>query len=454
MSLGFRLNLLIVSTFILILLPSAGLIIVNTREAVSQELESSAELALQLLTAATVSGAAENSYQWRLALKDNLNRLSKIRHLNISILSASDKPVMPVVGAGVTTHAIVPRWFSGLVEPFPREYRRRISSPGLPYAEIIIRPDPTDEIAEAWRETGLLLLLLVLLVLLVNGLVFLVINRALRPVKQILAALSTIEQGNYGVRLPRIKQPELNQISLGFNRMAMKLERERREKLELTKRSLVIQEEERRRLASELHDELGQSINAIKAVAVSISQRGEIIGTQLREGGRTIVSISDHIHNVIRKMISRLRPIVLDELGLKTALERMVDDWNTHYSEAFCRLMIDDNLDHLGEEREIGVYRIIQECLTNIAKHAQASDVSIHLQISPTADCHSRGQLMIEVADNGKGFDPREKGPGLGLVGIRERTESLNGSLGVVTQLGAGVRIRISIPCAAEQNNG
>ena len=76
-------------------------------------------------------------------------------------------------------------------------------------------------------------------------------------------------------------------------------------------------------------------------------------------------------------MIGRLRPVVLDGLGLRTALEHMVDDWNTHYPEAFCRLTMNENLGRLSTETEISVYRLIQECLTNIAKHAKASDVSI-----------------------------------------------------------------------------
>ena len=123
MSLSFRLNLLIVFTFVLILLPSIALIVMNTRETVSKELASSAELALQLLTAATLSGRGENAYEWRLSLISNLNRLSKIRHLNIAIHGADDKPVMPIVSAEASEKAIVPRWFSDLVAPAPQEFR-------------------------------------------------------------------------------------------------------------------------------------------------------------------------------------------------------------------------------------------------------------------------------------------------------------------------------------------
>ena len=123
MSLSFRLNLLIVFTFVLILLPSTALIVMNTREAVSKELESSAELALQLLTAATLSGSPENAHKWRLSLVRNLNQLSKIRHLNIAIRGADDKPIMPIISAGAD--AIVPWWFSDLVVPDPQDFRQR-----------------------------------------------------------------------------------------------------------------------------------------------------------------------------------------------------------------------------------------------------------------------------------------------------------------------------------------
>src|SRR5699024_1951842 len=143
----------------------------------------------------------------------------------------------------------------------------------------------------------------------------------------------------------------------------------------LTLRALSIQEEERRYVARELHDELGQSISAIKALAALIRQRTDKTTSSVHESAESIGDIADRTHHVIRSMVRQLRPSTLDELGLVTALQHMVDDWNSRYPDTFCSLQAQSAMPTLSDEVKVNVYRIVQECLTNVAKHAAANIV-------------------------------------------------------------------------------
>jgi two-component system sensor histidine kinase UhpB len=441
-SLNFRLNIAIFVPCLLVLVLGTLLVVANARQAVSQETEASAALLLQLLTAVTISSEAASRQERYQALALSIGELEKTRHLNVALLGRS-VPVMPPAGSEAEApDARAPAWFSRLVTPPTQEYRRRLSGPGLPFAEIVIRADARDEIAEAWQESRVVLGLLVLFAGLAAGLVFLTVRRALAPVDRVLAGLGVVERGDYAVRMPEFRLPEMRRLAQGFNHMAEVLEAQRRENRELSKRSLSIQENERRHLARELHDELGQSVSAIKAMAVSIARHPEA-PARFRDGAGSIVSACDRIYEAVRTLMNRLRPAVVDELGLRLGLERTVDDWNAHHEDAFCRLSMSGIEGRLGEETEIAVYRIVQECLTNVAKHAGASTVDVRLEVKEDEGSPS---LHLQVRDDGRGFDPVASPRGLGLSGMRERVESLGGDMSIVAAMPGGVDICIRIP--------
>lgn len=441
MSLTLRLSISVFGPCLLVLLVGTLLIIGNARQAVSKETEASAALLLQLVTAVTTSGETPTREELYRALATSLGQLDDVRHLSIDIVGGG--PVLPPpMRDEAPPGAAAPAWFSRLVAPPPQEFRRRLSGPGLSHAEISIRADARDEISEAWQESRLALGLLVLFAVLVTALVFLTVRRALAPVDRVLVALGVVERGEYGVRLPQFDLPEMRRLAQGFNHMAGVLEAQQRENRELTKRSLSIQEGERRHLARELHDELGQSISAIKAISISIARQPQA-GARVREGAESIVAVCNRIYDTVRAMMNRLRPVVVDELGLRVGLERTVDDWNAHHEDAFCRLTAASEIDDLGEEIQISVYRIVQECLTNVVKHAQANTVDVTVEV---AERDATRRLLLRVRDDGRGFDPATTAAGLGLGGVRERVQSLGGDMDIVAAAGSGVDIRISFP--------
>lgn len=450
MGLRIRLNIMITALFLMILAVGTALVIHNARVAVVEEINSTANLALHLIEVAFSAPGAARSPALQENLAHQVLNFEKTRHLHIEMRRIGSSAISSEFGGGEPSKADAPDWFVALVEPEPIEYHKALVVPGAPNYEIVMRADPADEITEAWQGARALLGLLVLFSVTANAAVFFTIGRALRPVDSILRAFERIEQGDYRARLPHFSLPEWGRIAQKFNHMAEVLERSREENRELAQRSLVIQEEERRALAHELHDELGQSISAIKAVAVSIGQRIRDVDSAVADSARTIADVSSHIYDVVRGMMRRLRPVILDELGLVTALEQVIDDWNAHHEDTFCRFSATGNLGNLGEAMNISVYRICQESLTNIAKHANASEVGIELR-GPQGAARQSGRLELHIVDNGVGFDPLTTRRGLGLLGIAERVDALDGSFQLITARGTGVQLHIELPVPASR---
>lgn len=233
---------------------------------------------------------------------------------------------------------------------------------------------------------------------------------------------------------------DITAVTLMQSELASALEDNRR----LSQRSMQVQEEERRNLARELHDELGQSLNAIKVDAVTIRDRSEN-AAEVQRSARSIIEVSGQVYDVVRSLMQRLRPVALDELGLRSAVEYGVQQWQRRHPAVRCSFSAEGELDDLSEQLNITLYRLAQECLTNVAKHAQATRVTIALVRAVNAQ-HESDEVRFSFEDDGRGFDPGLRGQGLGLVGLRERVEALDGNFDLQSAPGKGARIRASIP--------
>ena len=442
MSLRFRLSLLITLLFIAVLCAGSLYAIINARKTITEEIQSAALLTSNMLAAsisAIRSSGDPGLYDELLA---ELGKLETTRHLQIIISLdhgiGSARPLQPA--APLDSDA--PGWFINLVKPPIMEFKRVITSIGASGTEIIIRADPSAEITEAWLETRNFLLLLFLFTALANLLIYIILGRDLAPIEAILSGLERIERGDYQLRLPKFSSVEFSRISARFNHLAAVLLQNREENRRLSRRSLEIQEEERRRLAQELHDELGQSLTAIKAIATTMEQTDADADQTVAESTRIIKTIADDMYGVARGMIRELRPAVLDELGLVPALQQLVDDWNSTHADTFCHLDIKGDSSMSAAVVKINIYRIIQESLTNVARHAAAKNVYISLESLHRND----DRLVLEVKDDGKGFDLDKTRKGMGLSGIQERADSMGGEFHLVTGVNKGVNITIILP--------
>jgi PAS domain S-box-containing protein len=221
-------------------------------------------------------------------------------------------------------------------------------------------------------------------------------------------------------------------------RVQAELERALDENRMLSQRSMQVQEEERRNLARELHDELGQSLNAIKVDAVNIRDNAASL-PQIRQSALAIIEVSSQVYEVVRSLLQRLRPVALDELGLRSAVQYGVEQWQRRHPGVRCAFDAEGELDDFGEQVNITLYRLVQEGLTNVTKHADATRVTISMK-------REGDQVRFEFEDDGRGFDPAGRNQGLGLIGLRERVESLGGRFELRSARGQGAGIRAFIP--------
>lgn len=205
-------------------------------------------------------------------------------------------------------------------------------------------------------------------------------------------------------------------------------------------------EDERRSLARELHDELGQYVTAIKTFAVAIANKakGEMPG--IESHAQTIVSAANHIYDGMHNIIRHLRPGSLDNLGLSEALKDAVADWQLQNPKVSFSLSLEGKLELLGESLNINLYRIVQESVTNALRHAQASSIDISLAR------HENGNLTLSIKDNGIGMNMCnvDQNRHFGLLGMRERTQALYGNFNIDSLPGSGCSISVTIPGSTE----
>jgi len=219
----------------------------------------------------------------------------------------------------------------------------------------------------------------------------------------------------------------------------------------LVGKSLVIQENERRHLARELHDEMGQCIAAIQADAEIIGEFAPRCDDRLVKSAEAIKGVSAHIYEFVHSTMLQLRPSMLDSLGLRDAIREEVDMWRSRHLDTDCTLSFKTDLDGLDEQTNITIYRIVQECLTNIAKHASACNVIIEIDrvdaiAAGGTDTMPVWALKVSIRDDGVGMDPEVRGRGLGLIGMRERAGALGGMLGIETRPGQGMTVVVTLP--------
>lgn len=442
MGLRARLSLLLTAILFVALLGGAAYSLSNARRAVQDELRASTELASRIVKGLHVS--APDGERAAAALVREFATVPRTRHLHVGLETRGESG--PQARA-----AQVPGWFSRLVTPEPGALTRQVTlGTAGAGADLVIAADPADEIEEAWRETRATLAILLAAFVGAVLVVIVFLGRALRPLESVSGALAGVERGDYALRLPLAGLPDVDRIAERFNHMAATLERSRAENAMLAQRSLAMQEDERRHLAQELHDEMGQSLTAIRALAATIGTRTSGRDPDTADSAMTIVDVSGDVYERVRLMMRRLHPAILDELGLTAALALMVDDWNVRHGACFCSLAMDERLPELDHDTRIAVYRIVQECLTNVARHAEASEVRVVLAMEEGAT--GAACVTGEVSDNGRGFEPATVGRGLGMVGIGERLAALGGTFALDAAPGRGTRVAFRVPLGRTAN--
>ena len=445
MSLRYQINLRIFFSSFCVLLLGGSISIWHARNAVEKEVHSSIDLAVQLITfdLSKVAKSPFNETDWLL----QFNALDQTKHLSLKLVLASGEIIKGASNLRSNLQDKPPQWFVNLVKsPHPKAEYQITSFEGKKLT-LIVESNSIDEITEAWQESMGFFTAIFLLTLFTFLAVNLAFNKAIKSIAIIVEALKIIERGQYQKKLPDFSIQEYDSIAKAINHLASELNTSQQENRALTQHSLEIQEDERARLSQELHDELGQSLTAIKVMAVAAerSQAANIVASQpIKKSTDAIISVCDHLMKVVRSMMHQLHPLVLTELGLKATLEDLLTNWAMRDPELKISLNFQEEVDTLDHKIIIQVFRVIQECLTNIVRHAQAKQASICLEIVQSPAMES--VLFLSVMDDGQGCSIEKIKTGFGLLGMRERINSLAGEMTIKTAPNEGMVIIATIP--------
>ena len=224
---------------------------------------------------------------------------------------------------------------------------------------------------------------------------------------------------------------------------------------DLARELIVAQESERRALARELHDELGQMCNAIHVEAAYIvnlaGREDTATAVATTAGARRIAASAQGLYQLVRDMLNRLRPAALDELGLVPALEGLCEGFEAR-TRIPCRFVRDEISQPLDDATAIALYRIVQEALSNVARHANATRVEIRLRREGDERVQEpRERLILTIDDDGRGMEQSAPRSGFGLLGMQERVAALGGVLAFDSAPGRGLRLQMAIPAASPQ---
>lgn len=425
---------ILVSSLCMLILGGA-IAIWQARLSVNKEVDASIHLALQLITL----GIVDSPVFEQIDDLSHFRSLQQTRHLSIQ-LQKPDGQLIHFTGDNQPSNPedMPPTWFIRLVQSDYPKVEHQIKTKEGKLLTLIIQAQPLDEITEVWQESLAFFASILLLTLLTFIAVNLVFKKSLKSIIVIVDTLRHIETGEYRHKLPTFAIEEFDSIAKAVNHLMMELEKTQQENRALTQHSLAIQEEERQRLSQELHDEFGQSLTGIKVMAVTAIHQKADIG----KISASITEVCDHLMIVVRSMMQQLHPLVLTELGLKATLEDMVHHWAERNAKLELTIDCRDEVDYIDKAIAIQVFRVIQECLTNVVRHAQAHHVIIHLTMIESKNTI----LQLKVQDDGQGCDLNNITSGFGLLGMKERIKSLNGEIVCQSRIGEGMTISAQIP--------
>ncbi len=434
LELRWQLSLIIGLLLTATLLLAAWMSIRSAQDAVREEVgaslraaEANLDVMLTLLEGRTTTEVESAIELWSQAYSES-------RHLCAAIERG---PSAPLRCRPPTAASVVPDWFEAGVHDATPPVVRNITDGPQPL-RVILFSDPHDELQEAWGEVYRQLILTALLAFVVNMSVFAVVSRTLSPLHGLVAAMDRLGRGDPPGPLPRGSAPEIRRLFRGLARLSGRLSRSREALRAMHLKHLELQEEERRMVARELHDEIGQHVAAIEIETIRIGRLDTQDASERQARLLVLRGLVAEIHRASRRVIQRLRPPAIERLGLSSALQTLFDRWREDHPQVALNAAILPDEPQIAPDSAMHLYRIVQESLTNIARHACASTVWVRLM-------EDEGQLLLHVVDDGRGFNPKSISAGYGLTGMRERIEAMSGILCVHAQPGLGTVVEVSL---------
>ncbi|SFM63557.1 sensor histidine kinase [Marinobacter zhejiangensis] len=299
------------------------------------------------------------------------------------------------------------------------------------------RADPSDEVEEIWENfllislaygTGMGLCFLAL---------FVAVRRGTAPLNTLATAMDTLAHGQLSARLPPQSISELDRLVERFNDMAAALEAEQQTVSRLLNELLQLRDNERAHIARILHDDLGQYLTGIRALAQGWVYDPTLNPSQIAQA-RLLAEHCETVQGHFRLLLQDLHPLVMEQLGLVSGVQHLVERWQ-RLSGVRCQLSVDQDLPELTGEAQTNLYRWLQESLNNVSRHANATLAKLTLMTGHDG-------LRLQVTDNGCGFCQASVSPGLGLRSMRERARTLGATMEIRSDVGQGTRIDLTVP--------
>lgn len=425
-SLRTRLSLFLCAVFLVALIVGAGLLQLFSAEQLADENEPAERSAV--LVAGALNNALKVAANPDAVLDAFASGLTSSPSEALQFRPAGTEPAPKVDPAAALSFSYVPQWFVSFLNlpDLARHVPIRIGDRQV--GDLVYDPDIRANIYEKWvglvsiAASGVGLALLTILVS------FWTIGAALAPLRQLGDGLARLQEGNYAASIDCSGPPEIRRSCLAVNDLARTLSNLNAENRDLLRRMVSVQDEERRDISRELHDELGPLLFAIRANVIAITDAGNLDESDPDSPPHRAIKSVEALQTANRRILDRLRPLYIEELGLHSSVKKLLRDVRTQSPGLDVACDIDDGLIAVDSVVTQTIYRVVQEGVTNVLKHAAASRVRVTAALREDT-------VFIEVADDGLGWstDPVF---GRGLTGMRERLRALAGSFELSRQNG------------------
>lgn len=330
-----------------------------------------------------------------------------------------------------------PKWFVHLLTIPDLHIAFPVNINGQRVGDIVFAPDLSAALFETWVGFLALAGFVVALTGLAGIVAYVFAGSALRPLRDLGEGLTRIRGGDYATPIPVAGPPEIRRSCEEANALATTLAHLSQDNRDLLHRLVSLQDDERRDLARELHDELGPLLFGIRAGTIALIEASPS-GGNLGNSAQEVMQSVEALQQTNRRILDRLRPLYIEELGLEASVRTLLENFRKQAPHIGLTATIDPALNGIDGPLSQTVYRLIQEALTNVLRHAGASNT--HVQAAMSGDA-----LVIEISDDGGGF-PADNVFGRGLTGMHERVRALSGSLSLLRADGRTyVRCRLPV---------
>jgi two-component system sensor histidine kinase UhpB len=445
-SLRLKINLIVAGVIALLVFATIALQLDGVRRSVREEIIATNRVTVQLLKRVALQYPMDTETLVRF-----FQQLGRVRANNITLTDGEGKVLYRSPPPTYKQGREAPAWFAALM--LPKTSHEVLV---LPAGQLMVEAEPSRAVLDGWDDMVALASAGAGGLLVINVLVFWAVGRAVRPFSLIVEGLNRLETGEFEATLPPLPGKEAGAIGTAFNRMvavlqenlasrqrAFEAERRLSDTRELAGRIEQHVDAERREIARALHDELGQSVTAIRSLAMTVALRSSGVDPQAAQAAHLISEEAARLYDHMHGMIPRVAPMPLDQLGLEAALIDLVE--RVRASHAGTRIELDTQgvPERVEDATALAAYRVVQEGLTNALRHGQAREVRV-------AVASAQGSLQVRVTDDGAGLpeDWRQSGH-FGLRWLGERAESLGGTLAVARRPQGGTELRAALPLAA-----